>query len=224
MTPIMVLAIRLRKRIFFPARTFVTNKHEHQAKPYAVHGAVLIKALPTDETRGFYKTICEVFVSALSASATIVDSGYAILEFQAVTAWPIKGDSMANSLNRKTESAFDADDVCGDAISNIDPDLYQVFVNEAVTVSGADDPPACLENEGPHLIAWSNQIEALLLIDLSTVQTEEQARKQFAKWETEILDVDSWKRNPLEIVARWANTLGAKVAAAVSGEDFSIRC
>ena len=204
------------------ARIFAAKEDGHEKKQYAVHGAILFRAIPTDDTRDLYMTICEVFVSMLS-STKYIEEKYASLERQAVTAWPIIDSVTAETLNDMSKIRFDVQSVCTKAVDNIDPDLSTVFVAEALTASGESEP-RCLQNEGPHLIAWSSQPQALIAMDLRSVKDGEVAREKFAKWESEILDPDSWKNGEAGIILQWFEKLGAIVLVAMSGERVSIGC
>lgn len=161
-----------------PTRTFSGP----QLFPPAAFAAYGILAFPTrpivDADVQRFIMFCQAFVATLPRTSEVSTP----LGDQMVTVWPLTSDAAASGLNKVSG------DPCKKAVESYGLVIAQSAINEA-RLTGID-----VSGPGPFLLAWSPSAKKgdkdaiVLVVDLSDVQTDAQAKAKLAVWVKEIVD------------------------------------
>ena len=170
-------------------REFVTPS---QLPPddFAAYGLVLFKSLATSHDIARHKLICEAYLASLPEVGEL----QVPTREQMVTVWPIASPEAADDL-----ATLPRDAICDAAVAHYSL-AYALDTLERLreydTVYGTYD----LSGVGPFLVAWApgskvfDTSSIALFLDLSDVDTPEQAQHEFDLWRTRIQsNPDLWR-------------------------------
>jgi hypothetical protein len=165
---------------------------EFPPSAFAAYGIVAFRSQATPDNRDRYIGICEGYVASIPLATELSSRGIPLSE-QMATVWPIEDSDLAANLNEFGDSP----ESCPDVVANIDTVTSLNVINAARRVRTDVE----FSNPGPYLLAWSpaatvGDSDALVLVwDLSSVTTRQQATDLFADWAVEIENDPSLWRN-----------------------------
>lgn len=157
---------------------------------FAAYGVVLFKSLATSFDLQRHKLICEAYLASLPsvAEASVPPSQ------QMVTIWPIASSEAADEL-----ATLPRDAICDVAIRHYSL-AYSLDTLERLRSYDATYGRYDLSRAGPFLVAWAPGTKVLdttsiaLFLDLSDVDTWEQAQHEFDLWRTRIqVNPELWR-------------------------------
>jgi hypothetical protein len=155
---------------------------------FGAYGMVAFTALPTDEeSRGRLTKICKSFLASLPPTAELPPS--ITPRDQMVTIWPL------DDPRAPAAQAGDCDYLTGN---------YALFAGQSA-INDASDRKHRLDGRGPYLIGWSPsnmrgvKDAVVLVIDLSSYDTQDSFDAEFRLWEREIVENPALWRNGFSI-------------------------
>ncbi len=187
---------------------------QHPLKEFAAYGILAFRSEATSQSENRYMAICEGFLATLPAALELVDQGVPLKD-QMATAWPISNPDLANSLN-DTNADETPQSRCAEIVAGIDLITSIDAIQKATRASDDEN----LRGRGPYLLAWSPSTNfgqanvPVLVMDLSSVTTSEQAKERFRAWADDIqrnpaLWRSGWNLERLRVTLRlWADRFG----------------
>jgi tetratricopeptide (TPR) repeat protein len=189
--------------------------HQYPPKDFPAYGIMAFRTRATPDDRSRYLMLCEAFLAVLPHESELALGP----SQQMVTVWPIETDYIAAILNLGPRNL-----TCPTAVDNYNLALAIEAINDAgqagVGVTG----------RGPFLLAWSPSTEkgkrdALVLVaDLSSVTTNDEAKLRLLRWRTDILlEPNIWKNGwdveSLRVRLReWADEFGPQILSVFGGK------
>lgn len=175
---------------------------------FKAYGLVAFSTRATQSDKERHLMICEAYTASLPhISESNVDSSQ-----QLVTVWPVTSIDVSLLLNRAPRL-----EGCEYAVHNYDL-ITSLSAYADAELAGAD-----LSGTGPYLLAWSPHSQKgkvgsqVLVTDLSTVTTTEQALSVFRDWRNDIqLDTSLWEKGwnleKLRLkIQQWADRYGEQL-------------
>lgn len=176
---------------------------------FAAYGILAFPSLATTSDRARHIIICEAYVATLPASSDLPLPR----SEQMATVWPVRTDTLGERL---TQTPSDGD--CAAAVDEYDQ-LHALRQIRLAERSGG----SLGEGRGPFLLAWSPGVAHgaadahVLRLDLSSVDTDQQAKRLLRRWVREIeerpeLWHDGWSLEGLRhILQTWADEVGPQI-------------
>ena len=189
----------LASRIFSGPNQFPPND-------FAAYGILAFpsRAAPYDRRR--HRIICHAYRASLPHAFELTLP----INEQMVTVWPVDSDAKAEQLNGMPPLKL-----CNEAVANYGLVAAKRALKEA-ELAGVD-----ATNSGPFLLAWSpstdkgKQDALVLMMDLSAVETPQQASEAFRLWSSQIeQDPQLWSHGwDFDRLTRKIDRLASKVGA-----------
>lgn len=184
------------------SRLFAAHS-QHEPWDVAAYGILAFQSEVDDASHDRYRLFCEAFLTTFVAAARFENAGTPLSD-QMVTIWPLVDDILADHLNSHTGAGRELAPECDEIVESIDLQKSQ----EALQATKQS-----LRGKGPYLLAWApgcafGKTDNVLLVDLSRIDTLEEAREEFRFWRDEIQkDTKLWSKGwdgdrALRIMAR----------------------
>lgn len=173
----------------YSAARYFAAENQYDPSDFGAFGAILFPERSTSSSYERHMNICEAFVVGFNTPTVTLERLQIPARRQIVTIWPIRDASISRELNE----GFNSIEICESAIDNYDT----IWANSLIELSGRSSYAET--RGGPFLLAWApGDISDLrsvqvLFIDLSDVETADQARDAFRIWRRQVeLDSRVW--------------------------------
>lgn len=180
---------------------------------FAAYGLVAYADAPSSSSQRDLD-ICRAYLKALPDAQGVSAMHNIPPKDQMVTVWPLKDDEIANQV--KSIQSIEHHRACVLATQNYSLFDGQKAVAEAGNILDSD-------RRGPFLIAWApghskgRRGEAVLVADLSNVQTYDQAAPHFRRWRNRIQENPSLWSNGWSVegvrleISTWLDNTGENI-------------
>lgn len=163
---------------------------EYDPWDFAAYGILAFQSEVDGDSRDRYRLFCEAFLTTF-VTATRVESAGTPLSEQMVTIWPLLDSDLAYYLNSHTGAGLELVPDCTEIVDAIDLQRSHDALGATRT---------SLTGRGPYLLAWApgcafDKTDNVLLVDLSRVDTLDEASAEFIFWRDEIQkDPELWSQ------------------------------
>lgn len=193
------------------------SQQQFPPQNYAAYGIVAFRTGVAPENKARFDAICRAYMSAIThtnASPTPIDK-------QMVTVWPVNDIDVASVLN-----AGQLETPCQQASDHYD------LAQADGAISAARRAGFNPDGRGPYLVAWAPGQQfgqpdtPVLFLNLSAVNSYEDASNMFLKWKTDIEEgADLWKNGAWDlenlrlVLKDWADTYGEALLGLIFSDD-----
>lgn len=193
------------------------SQQQFPPQNYAAYGIVAFRTGVAPENKARFDAICRAYMSAIThtnASPTPIDK-------QMVTVWPVNDIDVASVLNTGQLEA-----PCQQALDHYD------LAQADGAISAARRAGFNPDGRGPYLVAWAPGQQfgqpdtPVLFLNLSAVNSYDDASNMFLKWKTDIEEgADLWKNGAWDIenlrlvLKDWADTYGETLLGLLFSDD-----
>ena len=173
-----------------PVSRLFAGHGDYEPWDFAAYGILAFQSEVDEDSRDRYRLFCESFLTTF-VTATRVESAGTPLSEQMVTIWPLLDSDLAYHLNSHTGAGLELVPDCTEIIDAIDLQRSHDAIRATKT---------SLAGRGPYLLAWApgcafDKTDNVLLVDLSRVDTLDEASAEFIFWRDEIQkDTELWSQ------------------------------